>query len=198
MAYQAYSPGSKNRSLGNYRVSPTKEFWETFPINLSQPATSLVNPSAIRKLALETGFPDSDLLNKICKDLTHGADMGCVGSARNHSFSTNAPSAYEFAPHVSDAIADWINKGFAYGPVPLELIPKNAKINGIMTKPKPNGSVRIILNLSSPIGNCVNEGIDTDNFPTVMSSNLNGSELFIWLVMELKSARLTGQMRINI
>ena len=39
-----------------------------------------------------------------------------------------------------------------------------------MTKPKPNGSVRIILNLSSPIGNCVNEGIDTDNFPTVMSS----------------------------
>ena len=82
--------------------------------------------------------------------------------------------------------------------MPLELIPKNAKINGIMTKPKPNGSVRIILNLSSPIGNCVNEGIDTDNFPTVMSSNLNGSELFIWLVMELKSARLTGQMRINI
>ena len=80
------------------------------------------------------------------------------------------PAPLNLAPLVTDAIADWIKKGFAFGPVPLEEIPKDAKINGIMTKPKPNGAVRIILNLSAPLGNCVNEGIDTSLFPTVMSS----------------------------
>ena len=40
----------------------------------------------------------------------------------------------------------------------------------MMTKIKPTGAVRIILNLSSPVGNCVNEGINKDDFPTIMSS----------------------------
>ncbi len=37
---------------------------------------------------------------------------------------------------------------------------------------KPNGSVRIILNLSSPEGLSVNEGIDEKDFPATMSSTL--------------------------
>jgi hypothetical protein len=45
-----------------------------------------------------------------------------------------------------------------------------AKINGIMCRQKPNGSARIILNLSSPAGGCVNDGICSDDFPTTMSS----------------------------
>jgi hypothetical protein len=39
-----------------------------------------------------------------------------------------------------------------------------------MVRPKPNGSARIILNLSAPKGNSVNEGIDKDEFPATMSS----------------------------
>ena len=39
-----------------------------------------------------------------------------------------------------------------------------------MTQPKPNGSARVILNLSSPKGASVNEGIDTDEYPAKMSS----------------------------
>jgi hypothetical protein len=40
----------------------------------------------------------------------------------------------------------------------------------MMCKQKPNGSARIILNLSAPEGCSVNDGIDNDDFPTVMSS----------------------------
>ena len=42
-----------------------------------------------------------------------------------------------------------------------------------MTKPKPNGSVRIILNLSAPKGSSVNDGINKDDFPASMSSTTN-------------------------
>ena len=156
--------------LKSYKVKPDQSYWENFPTNYKPLCVSLVDPIKLKALALETGFQDNSTLDKICEDLTNGADIGCKGSSRTPSFSTNAPSAYEYAPHVSDAIADWLKKGFAYGPVPLEQIPATAKVNGIMTKPKPNGSVRIILNLSSPLGNCVNEGIDKDEFPTIMSS----------------------------
>ena len=57
-----------------------------------------------------------------------------------------------------------------YGPVAAEDVPAAAKVNGIMCRPKPNGSVRIILNMSSPEGNCVNVGIDNSKFPAKMSS----------------------------
>ena len=119
---------------------------------------------------MDTDFPHQEILDAVCKDLAVGATIGCTGPARLPSSSTNAPSAFEFGPHVTDALADWIFKRLAYGPLPLDQIPPGAKISGIMTKQKPNSSVRVILNLSAPKGHGVNEGIDTSQFPTVMSS----------------------------
>ena len=78
---------------------------------------------------------------------------------------------------------DWLKKGFAYGPVPLSQVPKEAKFNCLMTRDKPNGSVRIILNLSSPDGMSVNEGIRSEDFPTVMSSTTE------WLRVLKKAGR---------
>ena len=104
------------------------------------------------------------------QDLTLGADIGCRGAARGPTRSTNAPSAYEFGAQVSDAIADWLVLGLAYGPVKEEDLPLDVKVNGIMCKEKPNGSVRIILNLSAPEGWAVNDGINKLDFPAVMSS----------------------------
>lgn len=106
----------------------------------------------------------------MCQRIRDGADIGCKGKFRSASTSTNAPSAYQYGAEVSDAIAAWVDKGFAYGPVSMGHVPSDAKINGIMVRPKPNGSARIILNLSAPKGNSVNEGIDKDEFPATMSS----------------------------
>ena len=71
---------------------------------------------------------------------------------------------------MTDAIAGWIVDGYAAGPVEEDEVPAGAKINGIMVRKKPNGSARIIMNLSAPKGMSVNDGIAADEFPVVMSS----------------------------
>lgn len=156
--------------LEDYRSCAPKGFWKLFPSNLTQPKKSLVDGSALRALAVEAGFHDTDLLNAICRDLDTGAVIGCVGPCRKPTRASNAPSAFEHGEKVTDAIADWLSKGFCYGPVPISKVPANAKFSGIMTRPKPSGAVRIILNLSAPDGCSVNDGINSSDFPAVMSS----------------------------
>ena len=121
-------------------------------------------------MAKEAGNVDPVTLGLVCEDLRNGARLGCTGLSRGPSWASNAPSAYENGHKVTDAICDWVHKGFALGPVPLDDLPASAKVSGVMTRDKPNGSVRIILNLSSPKGCSVNDGIDSDEFPTIMSS----------------------------
>ena len=119
------------------------------------------------------GFKDKPTLEKVYLDLTEGERIGCEDVYREPSRSKNAPMAYECGDRVSDAIAEWVRDGYMRGPVSKEEVPKTAKISGIMTKAKPNGSVRVILNLSAPAGHSVNEVIDNANFPATMSSTLN-------------------------
>ena len=109
-------------------------------------------------------------MNQVVQDLTQGADIGCRGPFRRPGWSSNAPSALQNGYQVSDAIGEWVRKGFAYGHVDLHEVPESAKFSGLMTREKPNGSVSIILNLSSPKGSDVNEGIDNAQFPATMSS----------------------------
>jgi len=129
-----------------------------------------VQHKALKKLSHTLGCSDSARLDRVILRLQDGANIGCTGPYRDATVSTNAASAYQYGPEVSDAIAAWVDKGFAYGPVDRDKVPHNAKINGIMVRPKPNGSARIILNLSAPKGSSVNEGIDSAEFPATMSS----------------------------
>ena len=133
-------------------------------------ARSLINHETLNLLALETGFPDLATLRKVLEDLQFGARIGCKPPFRGPSRSSNAPSAFADGYKVTDAIGTWIKKGFAYGPIRPSDLPAHAKISGIMTRAKPDGSVRIILNLSAPEGRSVNDGIDSAEFPTSMSS----------------------------
>ena len=132
---------------------------------------SLIDGRKLRELALEAGFGDLGILDAACEDLEHGAVIGCHGHFRGPSSASNAPGAYSDGEKVTDAIADWVVKNFCYGPVPLDQVPRDAKFAGIMTKTKPNGSVRVIQNLSAPKGFSVNDGINSDDFPTKMSSS---------------------------
>jgi hypothetical protein len=91
-------------------------------------------------------------LDTVCNDLQFGADIGCAVGFRGPTRSKNAASAFEYPHQVTDAIATWVVKGFVLGPVPEAELPEEAKVNGIMCRPKPDGAVRIILNLSAPAG----------------------------------------------
>ena len=165
-----FSSKFKLPTLEDYRIAFPNWFWAMAPSNFLSPARSLVDHKILSVMALDTGFTEYNLLTTICLDLEAGASIGCKGTFRLPSKATNAPSAYENGAQVTDAICDWLAKGFAYGPVHPSEVPPSAKFSGIMTWPKPNGSVRIILNLSAPKGAAVNEGIDNSEFPTTMSS----------------------------
>ena len=150
--------------------SPGEEYWGHWPVNGKNVGKSRIDGDRLRDMAMETGYQDTLTLSKVHADLTQGAKIGCVGHYRLPSKSSNAVMAYECGEQVSDAIAEWVKEGYARGPVDEEDLPREAKISGIMTKAKPNGSVRVILNLSAPSGMSVNEGIDNNDFPATMSS----------------------------
>ena len=155
--------------LRSYREDPVPGFWEKFPVNKEAAGWSLIKGDKLRVLAERVGYRGAQL-DLVLKDLGSGADVGCRGNSRKATWSGNAASAYEFGEQVTDAVASWVVNGFVMGPVDRADLPGGVKVNGIMCREKPNGSVRIILNMSAPEGESVNDGIDLSEFPAVMSS----------------------------
>ncbi len=138
--------------VSDYRAKQSPQFWEKFPENTSLLGVSPINPVRLRSWANAVGWDDRGRLDLVCRDLENGADIGCRGRAREPTLSGNAPSAIEAGAQVTDAQAEWVQQGIVAGPFPPELRPKNAKVNGIMCQMKPNGTARIIVNLSAPKG----------------------------------------------
>ena len=160
--------------LNDYRKGTDERYWKFWPKvtwKESRKQKSKINPEKLKQMALDTGFEDTVLLDLVFNDLKHGARFGCIEKFRVPSTSSNAPSAYEEGEKVSEAICEWLDQGYAIGPMDKEEIPFDwIKISGLMTKLKPNGKVRLILNLSRGKPCCVNDGIDKKEFPTVMGS----------------------------
>ena len=156
--------------LADYSKPAPLWFWDHFPKNYVCPAQSLINGDRLRELAMICKYPDQVKLDAITDRIKHGSAIGCEGRFRNPSRAKNAQSSFVDGRQVTDEIASWLSKGFAFGPIPIKEVPKHAKVNSIMTRGKPSGAVRIILNLSAPCGLSVNDGIDPDQFPTTMSS----------------------------
>ena len=90
--------------LKNYKDDAPKAYWDKFPKNLNNSAKPLVDGAMLKRWALNLGFKDEILLEKVAKDLLFGADIGCRGRFRRPGRSSNAPSAYEDGQKVSDAI----------------------------------------------------------------------------------------------
>ena len=168
-AARVFKPKVPLPRLEDYRGGAPEEFWKEFPVNRA-PGRSMISATRLRGLALAVGTSDQRRLELVCGDLENGADVGCVGVFRSATRSSNAPSAFLSPVEVTDAVASWVKAGFAVGPFEEGEVPPSAKVNGIMTRPKPNGAVRIILNLSAPVGLAVNEGIDLEAYPATMSS----------------------------
>ena len=155
--------------LRSYKGKANSDFWDSFPTNWAWPGKSLLNADALEELGEHFGLID-DNFRTVLTDIRQGAVLGCRGEPRLPTRSSNASSSFEFGAQVTDAIASWVKKGFVHGPVMPAEVPKSAKVNGIMCREKPNGSVRIILNLSAPKERGVNKGIRKEEFPAEMSS----------------------------
>jgi hypothetical protein len=114
---RTFSPKFELPVLRCYRAAAPEEYWEKFPSNTPSKGKSLINPVRLRRLAAVVGCEDQARLDLVCRDLAEGADIGCEGEFRMSSFSENAPSAFEYPLQVSEAIAQWVHKGFAMGPL---------------------------------------------------------------------------------
>ena len=156
--------------LSDYSKPAPSWFWGVFPSNYVCPAKSLIDGDRFFDLAMLCKYPNVSQLKDVVTRIKMGSKIGCEGKFRRPSRAKNSLSAYQDGRQVTDEVASWLHQGFAYGPVPLSEIPSHAKVSSLMTRGKPNGSVRIILNLSAPVGMSVNDGIDSDKFPTTMSS----------------------------
>ncbi len=91
------------------------------------------------------------------RTLKFGADPKLaknLGEAR----CRNAPSATKHGEMVTDAIGDWVNKGFVAGPFEKAPI-KNLRLNPLMAVEQ-RTKIRPVLNLSSPAGSSYNDAID--------------------------------------
>jgi hypothetical protein len=86
-------------------------------VNLVCPGTPSLKIKKLKQWWQALGVSDENRFNRICNYILEGAEIGCRGAARLPSKSTNAASAYEFGPQVTDAIAEWVKKGYAFGPV---------------------------------------------------------------------------------
>ena len=160
--------------LVSYKGSAPESYWEKWPkLNWQEGKRikSQIDPEMLRTMGYDTKYPFPCLLEEIYRDVKHGASIGVSKECQVPSKATNAPSAYEDGEKVSDELANWISKGFVIGPLCEEDIPfQKVKYSGLMTKVKPNGSVRPILNFSRGVPKSLNEGINSKEFPTSMSS----------------------------
>ncbi len=158
-------------AISDYSTAASDQFW------VQQKHPREVSPVRLRSWANAVGCADRDRLQAVCRDLENGADIGCRGPARDPTHSTNASSAFQYGAQVTNAIATWVKQGLVAGLFKTADRPRDAKINGVMCRITPNGTARVILNLSAPKGYSVNDGKNADDFPTSMSSTTRWLEI---------------------
>ena len=150
---------------------------------------SWVDPDQLMTVATELGFPVTDKLRRVCLVLRDGAALGCEGRGRLPTVGQNGKTVADHGAIICDVLQSWIIKGIAAGPLSrqdlVRVFGEDFTVNAMSVKPKPNGALRIIVDMSSPrdrdthvpawlwspyLPGSVNSGIDPDDYRTKMSS----------------------------
>lgn len=105
---------------------------------------------------------DPVLLHTVTDRLLHGADIGYTGPYLGSSRPNNS-SAIAHTAALSTALQLEIDRGHTAGPFPSPPL-HPFRCNPLGARIKPDGSVRIILDLSQPDGDSVNDHIHRDRF----------------------------------
>ncbi len=139
----------------------------TLPLLLEPlPPVSLVSPLNLRQFASELQFhPDRSKVDYVLSGIAHGFDIGFrpnfqLSSARKNKASTIVH------PEVVDAyLQNEVALGRVAGPFESTPLPTlHVSSFGVIPKTGQPGKWRLILDLSSPHGLSVNDGIDPDQF----------------------------------
>ena len=131
--------------------------------------------------AIEAGYKDMKHVCFIKSYLETGADIGCEKEGRLPTFGRIDISVSDNGFEVADKIVSWLKMGIYVGPLSDSELPfTDYSVSPLKTRIKPNGRVRLILDLSYPhnkdvelgmgIPCSVNKVISKDRFKTQMSS----------------------------
>ena len=112
---------------------------------------------------LLAGHPDQRLVNSIISGFEIGFDIGFKGKLTN-TFPKNNKSAFVHKQGVTEAVCKEIARGHTAGPFATPPFPIN-HISPLGAVPKPDGSIRLIMDLSQPKGESINDFISKEDFP---------------------------------
>ncbi len=139
----------------------------TLPLLLEPlPPVSLVSPLNLRQFASELQFhPDRSKVDYVLSGIAHGFDIGFRPNFQLSSARKNKASAIAH-PEVVDAyLQNEVALGRVAGPFESTPLPTlHVSSFGVIPKTGQPGKWRLILDLSSPHGLSVNDGIDPDQF----------------------------------
>ena len=164
-------------------------------------AKSWLDTAKLREEARAVGI-DEDWLTVVCDRLDNGASLGCEGAARLPTRGRNSDSAIEEGEKLADTLQTWVKQGIVAGPFREEELPwSDFTTSPLMVRRKPDNSMRVILDMSSPhlgeeqlrnphVPRSVNAGIDGTLFPTKMTSILKVLEAIHYVGCECEACKI--------
>ena len=135
-------------------------------LGISHPLPNSVNSNFVNILRFKellADYPDQCLVTSIIHGFKFGFDIGYRGTLVD-TFTKNNKSAITHRVGVTEAIRKEIALGHTAGPFPTPPFPIN-HISPLGAAPKSDGSIRLIMDLSQPRGNSVNDFISKEEFP---------------------------------
>ena len=134
---------------------------------MNLPPVSQVSPLNVNMFALELAHhPNQALVSEVLQGLSQGFHLGFNPGTNLRSSKKNKASAYQH-PDITDAyLSNEIRLGRVAGPFLFPPI-SNLHVNsfGVIPKKGQPNKWRLILDLSSPLGASVNEGINPEDYP---------------------------------
>ena len=144
-------------SRGSFSEDPSLPF-RPLPLGVVSP----INVEVLERYLSE--FPCPGTREYLVNGFRHGFDIGFRGNFSDpNARPRNLKSARDNFAKVTEAVVKELNRGHTSGPFPFPPFPQT-HCSPIGAAPKPDGSARLILDLSSPRGESVNDGISREEF----------------------------------
>ena len=158
-------PSGPNRA---HNLPGAGERLETVVFDLPSGIVSPIRVDALQALLVD--YPNSRRRTYLLNGFRFGFDIGFRGEFVDlHARPRNLLSSLENPAGVSEAIQKELTRGHTSGPFSSPPFPFT-HCSPIGAAPKPDGSVRLILDLSSPRGDSVNDGISQEDFACKFSN----------------------------
>ena len=155
--------------LENYTKGAPDSFWDKFPENKNERGGSpfKIDTSALREIVMSSDPSDVtvQLLEEVVKDIENGCDLA-ISEGHEPTISKNAKACGDRGKHITDMLASGVRSKILLGP--LDSKPAAATINSLQPADKHNGTVRLIINQSSPKGRSINDFVDKKRYPCRM------------------------------